>query len=136
MYSYWYNFCRKCFYLKFFSVSKWNHQQLFFSAKNFSFGKKISKTGPQIVKFSTFLKYSWGWKYPRKKVEKLSIIVVKSKCRRKVPKSSTTIYFCEKIFLAKIFRKQVRKSSSFRLFWKQIEAGNISTNFFNFWSKK
>jgi hypothetical protein len=45
------------------------------------------KTGQGMVKFPTFLKYFRGWTYLRKKVEKLSIIVEKIKCRRKASKS-------------------------------------------------
>ena len=97
-----------------------------FRQKTFFFGKHFLKTGRQLPKFSTFLKFSWGWKYPRKKVEKLSIIVAKSKCRRKVPKSSKHIFFGKKtFFLAKKNRKQVGKPLSFRLFLLIFEAGNI-----------
>ena len=71
---------------------------------------KYSKTGPYILLFSTFLKYFWGWKYLRKKAEKLSIIVVKSKCHKKASKSSNTYFFRETHFFPKKTRKQVRKS--------------------------
>ena len=48
-----------------------------------------------MLKFSIFLKYLWGWKYLRKKVEKLLIIVEKAKCRRKASKSSKTIFVAQ-----------------------------------------
>ena len=44
-----------------------------------------------------------------KKVEKLSTIVVKSKCHEKASKSSKTYFFREKHFFCQKNRKQVRK---------------------------
>ena len=64
---------------------KWSKTIQFCWKKNFV--QKNSKTGREMLKFSTFSKYFRGWKYLRKKVEKLLIIVKKAKCRRKAPKS-------------------------------------------------
>jgi hypothetical protein len=42
---------------------------------------KKSKTGPQILKFSTFFKTNRGLKHQHQKVEKLLFVVRNEKCR-------------------------------------------------------
>ena len=53
------------------------------------------------------------------------LLFSKTKSRKKASKSSKTVFFKNHFFFQKN-RKKVRESLSFRLFWKQIEARNIS----------
>ena len=70
------NDCRKIkIMMKGFNIVK----NYFFAEKLF-FCQKNSKTGPQILKFSTFLETNWGWKHQHQKVEKLLFVVKNEKC--------------------------------------------------------
>ena len=62
----------------------------FFSPKTLFLPKK-SKTGPQILKFSTFLKTNRGWKHQHQKVEKLLFVVKNEKCLEE----KKIVFFCK-----------------------------------------